>query len=78
MLTFAVILAAYAAFCGIKGWASLTEREFQLKLPHLMKSLHGVVSSHNLRRAVFQVRGYRGVRLVETIQGDRTYETQAI
>lgn len=62
------LYAAYDEFCGLKGWASLTEREFQLKLPHLMKTLHGVVSSHNLRRAVFQVRGYRGVRLVETIQ----------
>ena len=63
------LYAAYEDFCGLKGWASLSEREFQLKLPHLMKTLHGVVGSHNLLRAFSQVRGYRGVRLVETIQG---------
>ncbi len=57
------LYAAYEDFCGLKGWASLSEREFQLKLPHLMKTLHGVVSSHNLLREFKNVRGYRGVRL---------------
>ena len=53
----------------MKGWASLSEREFQLKLPHLMKTLHGVVGSHSLTREFKPARGYRGVRLVEPLPG---------
>lgn len=71
MLTFAVILAAYAAFCGLKGWASLSEREFQLKLPHLMKTLHGVVGSHSLTREFKPARGYRGGAAGRTVPGEQ-------
>ena len=59
------LYAAYEDFCGLKGWASLSEREFQLKLPHLMKTLHGVVGSHSLTREFKPARGYRGVSLVD-------------
>lgn len=63
------LYAAYEDFCGLKGWASLSEREFQLKLPHLMKTLHGVVGSHSLVREFKPARGYRGVSLVEGMKG---------
>ena len=59
------IYAAYADFCGLRGWGSLTEREFKLKLPHLMNARHGAVGSPNLVREQKHVRGYRGVRLAD-------------
>ena len=72
------LYASYEDFCGLRGWAGLNEREFQLKLPRLMKTHFQAWSSQGLLRDSKHVRGYRGVRLVEPLPGNGTDETNTI
>ena len=72
------LYAAYEEFCGLRGWAGLNGREFQLKLPRLMKTHFQAWSSQGLLRDSKHVRGYRGVRLAEPLPGNGTDETRTI
>ena len=71
-MSVAEMYEAYDEFCGLRGWGSLSERQFERSIPHIMKSRLNVVKSHSIQRNFRQVRGFRGVRLVQQQENTST------